>query len=114
MLQSRLSSATAGKQQAPVTTFKKRRIDMSNNRRRTRMVIAAAVISLGICTTLTYALLPSTSVPPAAVPLGTLAGGTPLNVLSVDAFTREINQAHGTNAVLQHLHFAPGQSTGWH
>ena len=87
---------------------------MSNNRRRTRMVIAAAVISLGICTTLTYALLPSTSVPPAAVPLGTLAGGTPLNVLSVDAFTRAINQAHGTNAVLQHLHFAPGQSTGWH
>jgi quercetin dioxygenase-like cupin family protein len=87
---------------------------MSNNRRRTRMVIAGAVISLGICTTLTYALLPSTSVPPAAVPLGTLAGGTPLNVLSVDAFTRAINQAHGTNAVLQHLHFAPGQSTGWH
>ena len=55
---------------------------MSNNRRRTRMVIAAAVISLGICTTLTYAVLPSTSVPPAAVPLGTLAGGTPLNVPS--------------------------------
>ena len=42
---------------------------MSNNRRRTRMVIAAAVISLGIGTTVTYALLPSTSVPPAAVPL---------------------------------------------
>src|SRR6266853_1832806 len=87
---------------------------MSNNRRRTRMVIAAAVISLGIGTTVTYALLPSTSVPPATVPLGTLAGGTPLNVLSVDAFTRAISQAHGTNAVLQHLHFAPGQSTGWH
>src|SRR5207248_10354643 len=62
----------------------------------------------------TSALLPSASVPPAAVPLCTLACGTPLNVLSVDAFTSAINQAHGTNAVLQHLHFAPGQSTGWH
>ena len=87
---------------------------MSIFRRRTRTALAAAVIALGIGTTVTYALLPSTSVPPAAVPLGTLAGGTPLNVMSVDAFTRAINQAHGTNAVLQHLHFAPGQSTGWH
>jgi quercetin dioxygenase-like cupin family protein len=87
---------------------------MSNNRRRTPMLLAAAVIALGVGTTVTYALLPSTSVPPASVPLGTLAGGTALNVLSVDAFTRAINQAHGTNAVLQHLHFAPGQSTGWH
>jgi len=53
-------------------------------------------------------------VPPAAVPLGTLSGATALNVLAVDAFTRAINQAHSTNTVLQHLHFAPGQSTGWH
>ena len=36
------------------------------------------------------------------------------NVLSVDAFTRAINQAQGTNTVLQHLHFSPGQSTLWH
>ena|ERR1051325_4332823 len=87
---------------------------MNSIRRRTRTALAATVITLGIGTTLTYALLPSTSVPPAAVPIGTLAGGTSLNVMSVDAFTRAINQAHGSNAVLQHLHFAPGQSTGWH
>ena len=87
---------------------------MTPTRRRTRTAIAAAVITLGIGTTITYALLPTTNVPPAAVPLGTLSGATALNVLAVDAFTRAINQAHGTNTVLQHLHFAPGQSTGWH
>jgi quercetin dioxygenase-like cupin family protein len=47
------------------------------------------------------------------VPHGTLASES-VNVLSVDAFTRAINQAHGTNAVLQHLTFTPGQSTLWH
>ena len=87
---------------------------MTTTRRRTRTAIAAAVIALGIGTTVTYALLPATNVPPAAVPQGTLSGKTPLNVLAVDAFPRAINQAHGTNTVLQHLHFAPGQSTGWH
>lgn len=61
-----------------------------------------------------YAALPSSDVPPSSVPHGTLAGQTSVNVLSVDAFTRAINQAHGTNAVLQHLTFAPGQSTLWH
>ena len=33
---------------------------------------------------------------------------------SVSSFTRAINQEHGTNAVLQHLRFTPGQNTGWH
>jgi quercetin dioxygenase-like cupin family protein len=87
---------------------------VTTTRRRTRTAIAAAAIALGIGATVTYALLPSTNVPPSSVPLGTLASETRLNVLSVDAFTRAINQAHGTNTVLQHLHFAPGQSTGWH
>jgi quercetin dioxygenase-like cupin family protein len=48
------------------------------------------------------------------VPIGTLVGKTSVNVLSVAAFTRAINQAHGTNAVLQYLQFKPGQSKGWH
>ena len=74
----------------------------------------AAVILLSTAATLTYALLPSTNVPPSSVPLGTLAGATAVNVLLVDAFARAIEQAHGTNAVLQHLPFAPAQSTGWH
>ena len=87
---------------------------MTTTRRRTRTAIAAAIIALGIGTTVTYALLPSTNVLPSAVPPGFLAGATPLNVLSVDAFTRAINQAHGTNVVLQHLQFAANQSTGWH
>jgi quercetin dioxygenase-like cupin family protein len=81
---------------------------------RTRILFAAMLALLGIGATVIYAVLPATSVSPSAVPIGTLAGKTPLNVLSVDAFTRAINQAHGTNAVLQRLHFAPGQSTGWH
>ena len=73
-----------------------------------------AVIVLGGAAAVTYAVLPATNIDPSSVPLGTLAGKTAVNVLSVDAFTRAINQAHGTNAVLQHLHFVPEQSTGWH
>jgi quercetin dioxygenase-like cupin family protein len=61
-----------------------------------------------------YAALPARDVPPSSVPLGTLVGPTSVNVLSVDAFTRAINQAHGTNAVLQKVHFVANQSTGWH
>jgi quercetin dioxygenase-like cupin family protein len=71
------------------------------------LVIAAAAAAA-------YATLPPTSVPPGSVPYGTLAGKTSVNVLSVDAFTRAINQDQGTNAVLTHVLFAPGQSTGWH
>jgi quercetin dioxygenase-like cupin family protein len=80
----------------------------------TRKLFAATVIALGVGATVLYAVLPATNVPAASVPVGTLAGSTSLNVLSVDAFTRAIDQAHGTNGVLQHGHFAPGQSTGWH
>ena len=87
---------------------------MRNVVRKTRIRFAATVIALGIGAIGVYAVLPATNVPPATVPVGTLAGSTPLKVLSVDAFTRAINQAHGTNGVLQHGHFAPGQSTGWH
>lgn len=83
-------------------------------RRKARLLSAATVIALGVGATVMYAVLPGTDVPPAAVPLGTLAGRISLDVLSVDAFARAINQAHGTNGVLQHGHFAPGQSTGWH
>src|SRR5512143_2284767 len=81
---------------------------------RRRIKLAAVMIALGAAATVTYAVLPSTNVPPSDVPLGTLAGRTPVNVLSVDAFTRAINQEHGTNAVLQHVHLGPQQSTGWH
>jgi len=87
---------------------------MRNLGRRTRIVIAAAGLALGVGATVMYAVLPAMNVPPSAVPVGTLAGKTSLDVLSVDAFTRAINQAHGSNGVLQHGHFAPGQSTGWH
>ena len=80
---------------------------------RSRLLLAALVVALGVAAA-AYAALPSQSVDPTGIPTGTLVGGTPVNVLSVDAFTRAINQAHGTNAVLTHLRFAPGQSTGWH
>lgn len=49
-----------------------------------------------------------------ATATGTLVEATPIDVHSVDAFTRAINQAHGTNAVLTRNHFTPHQSTGWH
>ncbi|MFN2627089.1 MAG: hypothetical protein ABR569_00450 [Gaiellaceae bacterium] len=81
---------------------------------RRKLALAGAVVAAGVAATVALAALPSRSVDPSSVGIGTLAGGTPLNVLSVDSFTRAINQAHGTNAVLQHLRFTPGQSTGWH
>jgi quercetin dioxygenase-like cupin family protein len=79
-----------------------------------KLTFVTGAVAVCAVATLVYAALPTTSVPPSSVPLGTLAGGTPLNVLSVDAFTRAINQNHGTNGVMQHGRFAPGQSTGWH
>jgi hypothetical protein len=83
---------------------------MTRNR---KTMLAFFTIALGAAT-LAFAVLPATNVDPSTLPLGTLAGRTPINVLSVDAFTRAINQAHGTNAVLQHIQLGPNQSTGWH
>jgi len=80
---------------------------------RRKIALAVVVLAFGAAATL-YAVLPSTNVNPSSVPIGTLVGGTTVNVLSVDAFTRAINQAHGTNAVLQHNRFVADQSTGWH
>ncbi|HYZ78710.1 MAG TPA: hypothetical protein VE596_15200 [Gaiellaceae bacterium] len=82
--------------------------------RRKRIVALALVVAAGAAALAAYAALPSRTVDPAGVPLGTLAGASSVNVLSVDAFTRAIKQAHGTKGVLQHLRFAPGQSTLWH
>jgi quercetin dioxygenase-like cupin family protein len=81
---------------------------------RKKIVLAAVVATVCAAATLTYAMLPQPPQPPSTVPTGTLVGQTSVNVLSVAAFTRAINQAHGINAVLQHLQFTPGQSTGWH
>ena len=75
----------------------------------TTLVVAGAVAVAAA-----YAALPSRNVTPHADMFGTLAGGTSVNVLSVDAFTRAINQEQGTKSVLQLLHFGPGQSTLWH
>jgi len=64
---------------------------MTCTRRNWQMAVAALAIALGAGTTITYALLPSTTVPPATVAIGTLSGKTAINVLSADAFTRAIN-----------------------
>jgi quercetin dioxygenase-like cupin family protein len=82
-------------------------------RRKNGLLLATLVVT-GVAAVAAYAALPSRSVPPKSVPLGTLAGQTSVNVLAVGAFMKTLNQAHGTNAVLQHTHFAPGQSTLWH
>jgi quercetin dioxygenase-like cupin family protein len=76
--------------------------------------ILTGVVAAVTVTAVAYAALPARSVAPETVPVGTLAGQTFIDVLSVSAFTRAINQPQGTNAVLQHLTFAPGQSTLWH
>jgi quercetin dioxygenase-like cupin family protein len=82
--------------------------------RKKRMLALAVCMTAVVATAgIAHAALPPANVAPADVPHGTLATET-MNVLSVDAFTRAINQAHGTNVVLQHLSFTPGQSTLWH
>jgi hypothetical protein len=92
--------------------------------RRRRFVLVGAVVIAGILAAAAYAALPSRSVNPSSVPLGVLAGQTSMNVEAVDAFTRAINQAHGTNVVITRNHFPPcsngpdtcqaGGNTLWH
>jgi quercetin dioxygenase-like cupin family protein len=82
--------------------------------RRKRIVLLASLIVAGVTAVAAYAALPSRNVAPTAVPVGTLAGQTSMDVYSVDAFTRAINQAHGSTAVLQHVTYVPGQQTLWH
>jgi len=89
-------------------------VGMQRIREHKRAFVALATVAAAFIAIAAYAALPSRSILPSNVETGTLAGPTALNVLSVDAFVRAITQAHGTNAVLQHLHFAPGQSTLWH
>jgi quercetin dioxygenase-like cupin family protein len=82
--------------------------------RKKLVVILGTLAGASLIALAAYAQLPARDVDPARVPIGTLLGSTSLDVLSVSAFTTAIEQAHGTNAVLQHLRFAPGQSTLWH
>src|SRR5258705_3768618 len=81
---------------------------------RKKFVLLAALVVAGVTAIAAYAALPTRTIDPIGVPVGTLAGGTSVNVFSVDAFTRAINQAHGTTAVLQHVKYVPGQNTLWH
>jgi hypothetical protein len=81
--------------------------------RKTSLVLSTSGLVM-LAAIVAHAALPLRDVDPSAVPTGTLAGATSLNVLSVSAFTRAITQAQGTTAVLQHLTLAPGQSTLWH
>jgi quercetin dioxygenase-like cupin family protein len=83
----------------------------------TRRVVAfASVVALlaAVGMGAAYATLPTTTVPPSSVPTGILAGASPIDVGSVSAFTRAIEQDQGTNIVLSRNHFDDQQSTGWH
>ena len=81
------------------------------------------LVLAGVTAVAAYAALPSRTVAPTNVPAGTLAGETSMDVYSVDAFTRAINQSHGTVAVLQHTRTrqgrtrcgtpTPGQTSSW-
>jgi hypothetical protein len=82
--------------------------------RRKRFVLLLTLVVAGVTAVAAYAALPTRNVLPTSVPIGTLAGETSMDVYSVDAFTRAINQAHGTVSVLQHVVYTPGQTTLWH
>jgi hypothetical protein len=92
--------------------------------RRRRFALVGAVVIAGILAAAAYATLPSSHVDPSGVTYGVLAGQTSMNIEAVDAFTRAINQADGTNVVITHNHFPPcsngpdvcqvGGNTLWH
>jgi quercetin dioxygenase-like cupin family protein len=81
---------------------------------RKRFMLLATLVVAGVTAVAAYAALPTRTVDPLSVPAGTLAGQTSMDVYSVDAFTRAINQSHGAVAVLQHIKYVPGQQTLWH
>ena len=88
---------------------------------KTRSVFAGIVLALGtfvVGAGAVWAALPTTPSPPCAHDFSAaacvLAGGTPVDAQSVSAFTRAINQDHGTNVVITQNRFTNGQSTGWH
>lgn len=82
--------------------------------RKRALVFAAALAVAGAGAVTAYAALPPRDVSPTNVPTGNLVGQTSLNVESVQAFIKALNPGRGTNVVLQHLVFTPGQSTLWH
>jgi quercetin dioxygenase-like cupin family protein len=81
---------------------------------KSRLVRMTAFVVTTSIAVASYAALPTRSIDPHSVGIGTLAGPTPVYVQSVDAFLRAMNPALGTNGVLQHLTFEAGQSTLWH
>lgn len=81
---------------------------------RKAFLIVGTLGAVALAAVVAYAALPVRDVDPSSVPRGTLAGATSVDVLSLSAFARAINQAHGTTAVLQHTKFTAGQSTLWH
>lgn len=86
---------------------------MRNLSRRTRIVLVITAMTLGIGLTVAYATLPITDVDETTVGFGTLAGATPTYIQSEEAFEKIIKK-HAATSVLQHGHFAPNFSTGWH
>ena len=81
-------------------------------RKNLALVGIAVVICIGAAAA--YGALPTTrSVDPSTVGIGRLVGATPLDIDSVNAFTQAIKKARGTSAVLEHVRFTSGQSTGW-
>jgi len=83
-------------------------------RPRRAATFVAALTAASVATAVAYAALPPRNVEPTSVPYGNLVGQSSLNVESIDAFETALSKSRGTNVVLQHLSFGPGQSTLWH
>lgn len=96
------------------TLYRFSRLNIRTLAGRKKLVLLGALVVTALVPIAAYAALPPRSAPPPTVPYGTLTGQTSLKVLSISAFTRTLEQDQGTNVVLQHLHFFPGQSTLWH
>ena len=89
---------------------------------KTRSVFAGIVLALGtfvVGAGAVWAALPTTPWPTLRIMTSRprpacWRAGRQIDVQSVSAFTRAINQDHGTNVVITQNRFTNGQSTGWH
>jgi len=85
-----------------------------------KLMLVGAVLATGLIAAAAYATLPPqdadgclpslVSSPPK--PTCVLAGKTPTDILSSEAFEKVFEQ--GTNIVITHNLFTPSQTTGWH
>jgi quercetin dioxygenase-like cupin family protein len=81
--------------------------------RKLRLGLVLGVLAVVLTVGSALAAFPP-QVDPTTVPVGLLASQVRLTDTHVESFARVLHSDGGTNVFVQHLRFAPGQSSGWH